>query len=83
MSTFSEKVGGHVPRVPHQIAPMPTQSCKRASFSSLNPAGARNHKPKPGSSTIFILDARFRPKSKIYRGSYAQLWSITKHCVQV
>jgi len=27
MSRPSEKVGGHVPRVPHQIAPMPSCNC--------------------------------------------------------
>ena len=48
----------------------PTQSCKRASFWSLNPARARNHKPKPGSSPTFIFEARFRPESQIYQGSY-------------
>ena len=32
-----------------------TQSCKRASFWNLNPAGARHHKPKHGSSPTFFL----------------------------
>jgi len=48
----------------------PTQSCKRASFWSLNPARARNHKPKPGSRPTFIFEAQFRPESQIYQGSY-------------
>ena len=48
----------------------PTQSCKRASCWSLNPARARNHKPTPGSSPTFIFEARFRPESQIYKGSY-------------
>ena len=34
----------------------PTESCKRASFWSLNPARARNHKAKPGSSPTFIFE---------------------------
>ena len=46
-----------------------TQSCKWASFWSLNPARDRNHKPEPGSSLTFIFEARFRPESQIYRGS--------------
>jgi len=49
---------------------IPTQSCTRASFWSLNPAGARNHKPEPGSSPTFIFEARFRVESHIYRGSW-------------
>ena len=47
----------------------PTQSCERASFWILNPARARNHKPKPGSSPTFIFEARFRLESQIYQGS--------------
>jgi len=48
------------------LAYIPTQSCKRASVWSLNPAQARNHKPEPGSSPTFIFEARFRPGSQIY-----------------
>ena len=47
-----------------------TQSCKRASFGSLNLARAKNHKAKPGSSPTFIFESRFRPESQIYRASY-------------
>ena len=46
-----------------------TQSCKRASCWSLNPAQARNHKLEPGWSPTFIFEARFRPESQIYRGN--------------
>jgi len=49
---------------------IPTQSCKKASFWSLNPARARNRKPEPGSSPTFIFEARFMPESRIYRGSW-------------
>jgi len=48
---------------------IPTESCKRASFWNLNPAGTRNHKPEPGSSPTFIFEVRFRPESQFYRGS--------------
>jgi len=48
----------------------PTQNCKRASFWSLNPARAQNHKAKPGSSPTFIFEARFGPESQIYQESY-------------
>ena len=48
---------------------IPTQSGEGASFWSLNPVWARNHKPEPGSSPTFIFEARFRPESQIYRGS--------------
>ena len=34
------------------------------------PGRARNHKPKPGSSPTFIFEARVRPESQIYQGSY-------------
>ena len=56
----------------------PTQSCKRASFWSLNPARARNRKPKPSSSPTFILEARFRPESQPRELRYAQLQSNKK-----
>jgi len=49
---------------------IPTQSCKRASFWSLNPTGVRNHKPELGPSPTLIFEARFWPESQIYRGSY-------------
>ena len=48
---------------------IPTQSCKRASFWSLNPVRGGNYKPEPGSSPTFIFEARFTPKSQINRGS--------------
>ena len=48
---------------------IPTQSCKRASFWSLNPVRARNSKPKPGSSPTFIFEAQLL-ESQIYRGSW-------------
>jgi len=48
---------------------IPTQSCKRVSFWSLNPARAQNHKPEPGSSSTFIFEAQFKLESQIYRGS--------------
>jgi len=47
---------------------IPTQSCEKASFWSLKPAGARNYKPEPGSSPTLIFEARFRPESQICRG---------------
>jgi len=49
---------------------IPTQSGERASFWSLNPARAQNHKPEPGSSPTFVFEARFRPESQIYQGSH-------------
>jgi len=49
---------------------IPTQSCKRASFWSLNPARASNHKPEPDSTPTFIVEARFKPESQIYRRNY-------------
>jgi len=58
----------------------PTQSCKRASFWRLNPARARNHKPKPSSSPTFIFEARFRPESQPRELRYAQLQSNKKRC---
>ena len=61
----------------------PTQSCKRASFWSLNPARARNHKPKPGSSPTFIFEARFRPESQPRELRCAQMQSNKKRWVQV
>ena len=58
----------------------PTQSCKRASFGSLNPARARNHKPKPGSSLTFILKPDLALKAN--QGSYDMRNSrITKNVV--
>ena len=48
---------------------IPTQSCKKASFWSLNPARARNNKPEPGPSATFIFENRFRPESLVYRES--------------
>ena len=48
---------------------IPTQSCERASFWSLNLTGARNHEPEPGSSPIYIFKARFRLESQTYRWS--------------
>ena len=50
-------------------ADIPTQSCKRASFWSLNPVRARNHKPEPGSSPTLIFEAQFKLEGQIYRGS--------------
>jgi len=44
-----------------------TQSCKRTSFWSPNPARARNPNPEPGSIPTFTLEARFRPESPTYR----------------
>ena len=57
-----EDVSFQTPLLPP--AYIPTQSCKRTSFVSLNPARARNHKPEPGSSPTFIFEARFRPESQ-------------------
>jgi len=51
----------------------PTKSCKSTSFWSLNPARARNHKPKSGSSPTFAFEARFRPESQPRELRYAQL----------
>jgi len=63
-------------------ANIPTDSCKKASFLSLNPARARNHKPEHGSISTFIFEARFRPKSQIEL-SYAQLRSNKKRYVRL
>ena len=45
---------GTVPSCPPLLCPW-----QKASFSSLNPAGARYHKPVSGSSPTFIFEARF------------------------
>jgi len=47
---------------------MHTQSCKRASFSNLNPARARNNKLVRGSSPTFIFEADLDPKAKFTEG---------------
>jgi len=44
-----------------------TQSCKRASFASPNPARVRHNKPEPGPGLTFIFEAWFRSESRIYR----------------
>jgi len=61
-----------------------TQSCKRDSFWTLNPARAPNHKSEPGSSPTFILKPDLGPKPNLQRDlRYAQLRSDKKRCAGV
>ena len=63
---------------------IPTQSCKRASFWSLNPAGARNYKPEPGSSPTFIFETDWGPKAKFTEGvKDMRNCGLKKRCVRV